>query len=97
MFKTLNSSQLIEALVANRRQRRGFRISKGSTCNKDAGIFNKQEPVDFLKTDNPELYHAIVEHRRMLTSMKEVDYSTHVPKKINFVPPIAIIDLWRKD
>ena len=44
-----------------------------------------------------DLYQAIVEHRRTLTAMKEVDYSTHVPEKINFVPPVAIIDLWRRD
>jgi len=55
--------------------------------------------TDFAKDalNSPELYHAIVEHRKMLTAMKEVDYSTHVPEKINFVPPVAIIDLWRKD
>ena len=55
--------------------------------------------TDFAKDalNNPELYLAIVEHRKMLTAMKEVDYSTHVPEKINFVPPVAIIDLWRKD
>jgi len=55
--------------------------------------------TDFAKNalNSPELYLAIVEHRKMLTTMKEVDYSTHVPEKINFVPPVTIIDLWRKD
>ncbi len=55
--------------------------------------------TDFAKDalNSPELYQAIVEHRKMLTAMKEVDYATHVPEKINFVPPVAIIDLWRKD
>ncbi|KAA6330643.1 hypothetical protein EZS27_020668 [termite gut metagenome] len=46
---------------------------------------------------NSALYNAIVKHRRMLTSMKEVDYSTHTPDKINFVPPASIVDMWEKD
>ena len=46
---------------------------------------------------NSELYNVIVEHRRTLTAMKEVDYTTHVPEKINFVPPAFILDSWRKD
>jgi hypothetical protein len=46
---------------------------------------------------NKELYNAIVEHRRTLTKMKEVDYTTHTPDKINFVPPESVIELWRDD
>jgi len=46
---------------------------------------------------NSDLYGSIVKHRRMLTAMKEVDYSTHAPQTINFVPPASVIDLWRKD
>ena len=47
--------------------------------------------------NDKDLYNAIVEHRRTLTAMKEVDYDTHVPERINFVPPDSIMDLWRKD
>ena len=47
--------------------------------------------------NNVNLYYAIVEHRRTLTAMKEVDYNTHVPDKINFVPPALVMDSWRKD
>jgi len=46
---------------------------------------------------NKDLYNAIVEHRRTLTAMKEVDYDTHVPERINFIPPAFIMDSWRKD
>jgi len=55
--------------------------------------------TDFAKDalNNSELYNIIVEHRRTLTAMKEVDYNTHVPEKINFVPPSFILDSWRKD
>jgi predicted nucleotidyltransferase component of viral defense system len=47
--------------------------------------------------NNTDLYNAIVEHRRTLTAMKEVDYSTHAPRTINFVPPTSVIDAWKKD
>jgi len=47
--------------------------------------------------NDKELYNAIVAHRSALTKMKEVDYSTHNPDKINFVPPLNVIDLWKAD
>ncbi|KAA6343593.1 hypothetical protein EZS27_008730 [termite gut metagenome] len=55
--------------------------------------------TDYAKDalNSPDLYDVIVNHRKMLTSMKEVDYSTHTPDKINFVPPASIIDIWEKD
>ena len=55
--------------------------------------------TDFAKEalNNADLYNVIVEHRRILTAMKEVDYSTHAPETINFVPPVSVIDMWKKD
>jgi predicted nucleotidyltransferase component of viral defense system len=55
--------------------------------------------TDFAESalKNTKLYSAIVEHRRTLTAMKEVDYSTHVPDKINFVPPDFLLSEWQKD
>ena len=55
--------------------------------------------TDFAKDalNNRDLYNAIVEHRRTLTAMKEVDYSTHSPKTINFVPPDFVMNVWRED
>ena len=47
--------------------------------------------------NNTDLYKTIVQHRKTLTALKEVDYDTHIPEKINFVPPAFILDLWRKD
>jgi predicted nucleotidyltransferase component of viral defense system len=47
--------------------------------------------------NNTNLYNAIVEHRRTLTAMKEVDYSTHSPETIDFVPPDFVMDEWRDD
>ena len=55
--------------------------------------------TDYAKDalNNKDLFNAIVEHRRTLTAIKEVDYDTHTPEKINFIPPAAIMDFWRKD
>jgi predicted nucleotidyltransferase component of viral defense system len=58
-------------------------------------LMDTEYAINALK--NKELYNAIVEHRRTLTAMKEVDYSTHAPATINFVPPDSVIDAWRKD
>jgi hypothetical protein len=41
--------------------------------------------------------NAIIEHRRTLTAMKEVDYSTHSPQTINFVPLDFVMNEWRED
>ena len=59
----------------------------------------KMMDTDFAKDAlcNSELYHTIVKHRSTLTALKEVDYTTHIPGKINFVPPDFVMDSWRKD
>ena len=44
-----------------------------------------------------ELYLAIVNHRKHLTVIKGVDYSTHSPDKINFIPPDTVFDKWKND
>jgi predicted nucleotidyltransferase component of viral defense system len=58
-------------------------------------LMDTEYAINALK--DKELYNTIVEHRRTLTVMKEVDYSTHTPDTINFVPPDLVIDAWRKD
>jgi hypothetical protein len=44
-----------------------------------------------------ELYRTVVEHRRMLTPVSGIDYSTHRPAHINFVPPDELLPLWEED
>jgi len=46
---------------------------------------------------NTELYLAIVNHRKHLTAIKGVDYSTHSPEKINFIPPNVVVEKWKND
>ena len=44
-----------------------------------------------------ELYKTIVEHRSVMTRERGVDYSTHRPSQVNFVPENEVIDLWKDD
>jgi len=44
-----------------------------------------------------DLYKTIVEHRSIMTREKGVDYSTHRPSQINFVPENEVVDLWKDD
>jgi len=50
---------------------------------------------DALSDEN--LYKTIVEHRYIMTREKGVDYRTHRPSLINFVPENEIVDLWKTD
>jgi hypothetical protein len=43
------------------------------------------------------LYQSIVDHRSKLTAISGIDYSTHSPDTINFVPQESIIERWRND
>ncbi|HSH68019.1 MAG TPA: nucleotidyl transferase AbiEii/AbiGii toxin family protein, partial [Bacteroidia bacterium] len=43
------------------------------------------------------LYQHIVEHRKVITPIRGIDYANHAPEKINFIPPKEIIGEWEKD
>lgn len=43
------------------------------------------------------LYDDIVKHRSIFNKQDHVDYATHAPTTINFIPPQHIIEEWRKD
>lgn len=43
------------------------------------------------------LYKTIVEHRSKLTVVRGIDYTNHIPSKINIIPPGDIINEWEKD
>ena len=55
--------------------------------------------TDFARNalDDISLYQSIVDHRSKLTAISGVDYSTHSPDTINFVPPDFVIERWRND
>ena len=56
----------------------------------DSGI--AQEAIDDVN-----LYRTIVKHREMLTKVSWVDYSTHAPQTLNFVPPDRAMKAWKDD
>jgi len=43
------------------------------------------------------LYKTIVEHRFIMAREKGVDYRTHRPSQINFIPENEVVDLWKTD
>jgi hypothetical protein len=47
--------------------------------------------------EDMSLYQSIVDHRSKLTAIGGIDYSTHSPGTIKFVPPEFVIEKWSKD
>ena len=46
---------------------------------------------------NSKLYYDIINHRKLFTSMSGVDYATHRPETICFVPSSDALRYWEKD
>ena len=55
--------------------------------------------TDFAKKalEDVSLYQSIIKHRSKLNAISGIDYSTHNPHCINFVPPKSIMEKWRND
>jgi hypothetical protein len=47
--------------------------------------------------NDSNLYNDIIKHREQFTSMAGVDYATHQPETICFVPPDIVLKNWEKD
>lgn len=47
--------------------------------------------------EDTELYTSIVKHRFAFTKWSGVDYTTHHPSAINFLPPEEVREDWKKD
>lgn len=46
---------------------------------------------------NVQLYKDIVAHRKKFTAWSGLDYTTHLPHTISFLPPLKIADILRED
>lgn len=44
-----------------------------------------------------DFYTSIVDHRIKFNAIRGLDYSDHVPSRINFIPPADIISKWEAD
>lgn len=47
--------------------------------------------------EDNELYEAIVRHRSIYYAIKGVDYTSHYPSTLNFIPPQQVMLDWEKD
>lgn len=43
------------------------------------------------------MYQSIITHRAHFTPIKGVDYQTHQPDQIDFIPPESVKDDWQRD
>ena len=44
-----------------------------------------------------KLYMDIVNHRSIYNKLPHVDYDSHHPQRINFLPPVSVIKEWESD
>jgi len=47
--------------------------------------------------NDSKLYNCIVTHRKMFNQIRGIDYTSHQPDKIDFVPPKNILEKWKMD
>lgn len=51
--------------------------------------------LEAIKDD--DLWNTIAHHREVFTSIKGVDYTPDIRKRISLIPPKEYLDVWRKD
>lgn len=44
-----------------------------------------------------ELFETLVKHRSKYTPVRGISYETHTQQTINFLPPLEVIEFWKKD
>jgi len=44
-----------------------------------------------------QLYHQVVEHRRIFIGLRGFDYDTLYPPTLNIIPPVEVFEQWRTD
>ena len=55
------------------------------------------KPFAFEAMNNHVMYNEIVAHRKAFTAWSGLDYTTHIPQTISFVPPVEIEAVLRND
>ena len=46
---------------------------------------------------DPKMYVEIVRHRSIFNTIRGVDYRTHHPSRIDFIPPEKVAEVWRRE
>jgi hypothetical protein len=54
-------------------------------------------PVVEEALNDDELYHSVMEHRRIFIGLKGFDYSTLAKKTLNVIPPQSVYSEWEQD
>jgi predicted nucleotidyltransferase component of viral defense system len=54
-------------------------------------------PIAEKALADKDLYHSVVEHRRIFIGLKDFDYNTLNPATINIIPPESVIAEWQQD
>jgi predicted nucleotidyltransferase component of viral defense system len=54
-------------------------------------------PFAAVAFSGSDLFQTIVQHRKLLFSVKAVDYNLHQPQTINLIPPDKLLKEWEKD
>jgi hypothetical protein len=58
-------------------------------------LMDTEYGINALK--DPNLYKAIVNHRKTFNNLHHVNYSKHHPSLVNIYPPNKYLDEWEKD
>jgi len=68
---------------------------------KSRHIYDLEKLMDtdfaILALKDHDLYNTIVEHRRIITPLRGIDYRNHDPEKIRLIPPSTVLAEWEKD
>jgi hypothetical protein len=54
-------------------------------------------PVVEEALNDDELYHSVIEHRRIFIGLKGFDYSTLAKNTLNVIPPQSVYNEWERD
>ncbi|TKG94941.1 nucleotidyl transferase AbiEii/AbiGii toxin family protein [Puteibacter caeruleilacunae] len=78
------------------RSKEKIRVDRMSRHLYDIYKISKTEYAEKALSDK-DLYETIVKHRQSFTRLGGVDYNSHQPQTIDFIPPKGYIDAWKKD
>lgn len=73
-----------------------IRVERMSRHIYDIGQMLKT-PIAEQAINNTMLYHQVVEHRRTFIGLRDFDYDTLYPAKLNIIPPTSVIEQWKND
>lgn len=83
-------------LIHEELQKKQTRITRMSRHLYDIAKLMDTEYAKIALSD-PQLYKNIIIHRSIFNAIKGINYATHLPTTINFIPPENVNQLWKID